>query len=224
MDGEKQTYNSLVARKQKEFDELQAESKKEEVGAASKKTKWDAFFSDWKGEAFNADYGSAHLVLFADAKKQRDEWTVKANAEAEAAKIVVGFPMCFGDGPIARWDQDEKRAAIAIIQNVLLSEGLRVNAPDGNYDEAMHHGIVKYQQRHDLPLTGKLDQYTLKEMQVPTDAPPKKQIAQSGIAGGTNSKSSGSSGRGKNSGGSSGGSGGGVPDWTKWLRFAPGRF
>lgn len=213
MDAEQQAYDDLLARKQKDFDAALAESNKEDVGAQPKLTQWQAFVAAWKDADFNTDYGSKHENLIADAQAAEKKWGAAVLAEEEATKVMVGFQQCFADGPIARWDIEEKGMAIAMIQNVLQSSGLRKEGPTGKYDEEMHKAIVAYQKAKGLPVNGKLDKHTLLKMQVPTDTPPKKQIAASG--GNTSQRTGGSSGRSSNSGGSSSSS----PGWLQWARF-----
>ncbi len=196
---------------------LQTDSAKPELGAAPKLKRWQAFNAQWKVSAFNAAYGQDHVKPLAEARQAEADWQAKAAAETPK-QMLPSVDVLFDGSPIAFWDSDEKRAAVAMIQNVLKSAGqvTKFNRdPDGKYDQPMHEAIVAYQQNKELPATGKLEKLTLLAMQVPTDQRPKAVAA----------KSSGGGGSGRSGGGSSGGGGGGgggtaAPEWTKWLGVA----
>ena len=220
---EPKAYDDLVSQKEEKLKEASALAAKQEIGAGPKLKKWREFVSAWNEADFNVAYGKKHETIIADARTEQDKWDKQSKDEDEASRPVVGFPMCFGDGPIAQWDEQEKHAAIAMIQNVLQTEGLHKDAPDGIYKDEMHFAIVAYQRKRDLPVNGKLDQHTLKAMQVRTDVAPKKLIEQEkskiASAGSSGGRSAGGSSATRKGGGSGAGSSGSY-DWTKWLGVA----
>lgn len=232
---EEKEYTDLVEKKQEKLKELTAYASKPEVGAEPKHKKWREFVTAWKDAEFNAAYGRKHETIITEARAEDAKWEKAVKDENEKAQPIVGFPMCFDDGPIAQWDKDEKVAAIAMIQNVLQAAGLRKDSPNGIYADEMHFAIVSYQRKRELPVNGKLDQHTLKAMQVRTDVPPKKQMEEekkkiasqstttksSGSGSSTRKSSGGGGGSSRSSQGSSGGgSSEGSYDWTQWLNVA----
>lgn len=207
---EEAQYATALQELKQAMTQLRTEGDRPDLGAGPKRERWKNLLEEWPTSRFNEVYGSEHLPLLAAAREQEADWTKAADVETPAQP--VGFPQCYDGSPIASWDDVEKKAALAMIQNVLKSASLWQRDPDLKYDGDLHAAIVAYQRQKDLPATGKLDQYTLQRMGVPTDKRPTAMLA-SATGGGGKSRSNGG-------GGNAAAASGGGADWTKWLQLA----
>lgn len=203
-------YQKQITEMREQLKALQTDSVKQDLGAGPKWSRWQAFNGQWKDSTFNAAYGNEHVKPLAEARQAEADW--QAKAATETPKVMLpNVDVLFDGSPIASWDNDEKKAALAMIQNVLksASQVTKFNRdPDAKYDQPMHEAIVAYQLSKELPATGKLDGFTLTSMKVPTDQRPKEAVAPGGSSRNRTSSSGGSSGASNSSS---------AAEWTKWL-------
>lgn len=57
-----------------------------------------------------------------------------------------------------------KHTTMADVQRVLKSMGMRGVEVNGIYDQATQRRLIEFQRRHDLPVTGKADPDTMREL------------------------------------------------------------
>jgi serine/threonine protein kinase len=164
-------YEGQLAKMTTEFQAVETETARPDLGAGPKRARWQGFLGNWRNQQFPAGFGDGHNDLISKALLKETHWAGEEAKETPAQP--VGYPQCFADSTVASWNVSGKKAALRAVQDALITGGYFKQAKaDGVYTPALHLAILEFQRAKQLPVTGKLDQFTLKAMNIPTDKPP----------------------------------------------------
>ncbi|MCB1208406.1 MAG: protein kinase [Verrucomicrobiales bacterium] len=165
-------------------------------GADPKRQMWQIMLTNWPQDDLKTDYGKQHETL---RRKVADEMSHWAEAAAEEAPEgpVDNINIWVGS-PVMTWKEYGRKETMMKVERVLFAEGaLRSDSkPDGELDPSTMAAIKTYQQKYQLPASGRLASVTLQKMSIDftnePQPPPPPTVAKT-PSGGTSNRSTGSS-------------------------------
>jgi serine/threonine protein kinase len=165
-------------------------------GADPKRRMWQDMLHNWLEDDLKIDYGREHELLRKRVVENVQIWAEAAAKEApdgpvDANNIWLG-------SPVMTWKEHGRKATLVKVEQALLAASilpLDMKA-DGELDPATIEGIKTYQQKNELPVTGRLASATLQKMSIdfttePQPPPPPQVVRTSTSSGSSGSSSSG---------------------------------
>jgi serine/threonine protein kinase len=155
-------YSRTIDQLRKDYQELQKECEKPDLGASPKHKLVEQFLEKWPTRELSKDYGLDHETLHAECSALAAKWKDEMAREIPASPLDQAA--CLKGSQVAVWKPYGVKTTLKAVEKKLTACGLEPSKADGIYDDATGRALITYQKEHNLPARGRLDDITFSSM------------------------------------------------------------